>query len=157
MPDVSVYVGENVAGVVMSQLWSRRCNWNWSKPKVLSCECCGMVVMVMCFFSWSCHRRCSAEASAAEDAALCPPQSNHHPPALPGDVWKPAAAADQCWLPQHGKAELFSLSQLAGPSPDYRLPSGDQNYYQSRFGRSFTASQVWLQNRFYTQKTYFFC
>lgn len=83
-------------------------------------KCCGMVVMVT--FCWSSHRRCSVEASTAEDGALCPPQTNHHPPALLGDVWKPATAADQCRLSQHSKAKLFRLSQLAD---HWQIPGGN--------------------------------
>lgn len=49
------------------------------------------------------NRRCSAEASAAQDASLHPEQTVRLPPAVPGEVWEPAAAADQCRLPPHGE------------------------------------------------------
>lgn len=49
------------------------------------------------------NRRFSAEASAAQDASLHPEQTVRLPTAIPGEVWEPAAAANQRRLPPHGE------------------------------------------------------
>lgn len=68
--------------------------------------------MYLCWcYTLTVLRRCSTEASAAQDDVLHPGSTDHFRPAFPGEVWEPSVAARQCWLPKHSKAKSSQLAQ----------------------------------------------
>lgn len=92
------------------------------------------------FMVWHCvHvvcRRCSAEASGAQDASLHLDETDRLPAAIPGEVWEPVAAADQCGLPQHSKTrppwQTGSLFSTYKQKPDTVIEGDITRFHKER-------------------------